>query len=209
MNRSPRFHPSAGIAIGPILFILALLAVIAAVMASGSDGFQTASGADRITADIVAQANLIRNTINDCNMQYTLDVSMNSVNFNADPYPTSAATGTAVSALGCAPTGDASIWNTATSNILMPPPTQGFNVWMYIDASATGGGRCFWTSPTTPNAPIVEGLTRAASKFNSATVYSATNEVLYDPSLTNNPYQKFVVWITMPTSTPSSYCSFP
>ena len=86
MTPSPRFHPSAGIAIGPILFVLALLALLAAVVASGGGDFQVASGADRITADVVAQANLIRNTINNCNMQHTLNVSMNVLT-PSEPYP--------------------------------------------------------------------------------------------------------------------------
>lgn len=204
MSESQRFSPSAGIAIGPILFVIALLAVLAAVMSAGNGDYQTASGADRITADIGAQANLIRNTINECNLQYTLAVSTGSVAPTTDPYPASNTTnGTAVSALLCDPTGTSSLWGA----ILLPPPTTGFNAWMYIDASASNGGRCIWTSPSTSNpvnsSPIVSGLTRAASKFNSSTAYSATSEAIYDPASTS---QKFIVWITPPTGTANSHC---
>ena len=55
-----RFPANAGIAIGPILFILALLGMIVSFMASSSSGFNVAGAADRVNADIVNQANLIR-----------------------------------------------------------------------------------------------------------------------------------------------------
>jgi hypothetical protein len=204
MDKSPRFSASAGIAIGPILFVLALLAVLAAVMSAGNGDFQVASGADRITADTVAQANLIRNTINECNLQYMLTVSSGSINPTSDPYPLSnTSTGTAVSALLCDPIGSSSLWGA----ILLPPPTTGFNAWTYIDASASGGGRCIWTEPSGSNQlhneQVTTGLTRAAMKFNSSTGYSASSEVIYDPSSTS---QKFIVWITQPTGTANSNC---
>jgi len=207
MSHSQRFSSQAGIAIGPILFILALLAILAAAMMGGGGDFQTASGADRITTDISTQASLIRSTINECNMQYTLAVSTGSVGPSTDPYPTSDPTnGTAVSALTCPPMGGASLWGT----IMLPQPTAGFNPWTYMDASASGGGRCFYTTPTTASpsgsSVIVTGLTRAASKFNSATTYTGANEVLYDPA---SGTQKFVVWITMPTSGINSHCNLP
>jgi hypothetical protein len=210
MTQPQKFSPNAGIAIGPILFVLAMLALLAAVMASGGSDFQTASGADRITADIVSQANLIRNTINECNLQYSLAVSSGSVSPTSDPYPTSdASNGTAVGSLVCNPTTGASLWGA----ILMPPPTQGFNAWTYMDASASGGGRCIWTSPSSgspaASQSIVSGLTRAASKFNSGVSFDATKEVIYDADGTNNPNQKFIVWITPPTGTANSKCSLP
>ena len=215
MTSSPRFSRSSGIAIGPILFVIALLALLAAVMATGGGDFQVAGGADRITADIGAQANLIRNTINECNMQYTLGVSTGSVApvVSGDYYPTSAGSGTPVSALGCTPMSTASIWNTSTSTILLPQPTSGFNAWNYIDAwsitPASNGGRCIWTTPSlanpSTNLQITSGLTRAASKFNATPAYSATSEVIYDPASTS---QKFIVWITMPSpsGSPNSNC---
>jgi hypothetical protein len=171
--RQPKFHASAGIAIGPILFVVAMLA--------------------------------IRTTINQCNMSYNLAVSTGSVAPTSDPYPSSAGTGTAVSAITCTPTGGSAMFG--GTGILLPPPTAGFNAWNYIDAAAGGGGRCIWTSPSGSNplgnSGIVAGLTRAAAKFNSSTSYVATSEVIYDPASTS---QKFVAWITMPSGTASSYC---
>jgi hypothetical protein len=219
-----RLSSDAGIAIGPILFVLAILALIAAVMVSGNGDFQVAGGEDRITNDIVAQANLIRSTINQCNMQYTINVSTQSVgpvgtgDYYPRPYPT-ASTPTAVSALVCNPLQGSSatspvIWNDPIlGNKLLPPPTQGFNAWQYVDAwspvAASDGGRCFYIVPSVASpsgqSTIVNGLTRAASKFNSSTSYSATTEAIYDPASTS---QKFVIWITVPQTggTPNSNC---
>ncbi|MDE2028969.1 MAG: hypothetical protein KGI97_00225 [Alphaproteobacteria bacterium] len=205
MSDTKKFPPSAGIAIGPILFILALLALIAVVMSSSGGGnFQVASGADRIATDITSQANLVRSTINQCNLNYQMAIATGSVTVTSDPYPSSnTSTGTTVSALTCGPTGGASLWGA----VMLPQPTQGFNAWTYIDASAAGGGRCIWTTPTgsspKSNLSVTSGLTRAASKFNSSTSYSASNEVIYNPASTS---QKFVVWITMPTGTADSHC---
>jgi hypothetical protein len=92
---------------------------------------------------------------------------------------------------------------------MLPQPTAGFNPWFYINASATGGGRCFWTTPTASNPKnssiIVTGLTRAASKFNSSATATTNSEVIYDPASAS---QKFVVWITLPSSINSadSHC---
>jgi len=202
MSHKQKFSPDAGIAIGPILFVIAILALLAAVMASGNSDFQVASGADRISADVAAQASLIRGTINQCNMQYVIAASTGSVSPVTDTYPSPTGV-TPVSALTCNPMGSGSLWGA----ILLPPPTQGFNVWNYIDDSANGGGRCIWTSPTTSNpstvTSITVGLTHAAAKFNSSTSFSSSSEVIYNPASSS---QKFVVWITMPTGTANSNC---
>ncbi len=217
MNTSEKFSSSAGIAIGPILFVLAILALLAAVMASGGGDFQVAGGADNITNNIVAQANLIRSTINQCNMQYQISVSTGSASPVSDQYP-SPSGATAVSALVCNPIWGSgattpTLWNDSIlGNKLLPPPTSGFNAWQYVDAwsstAGSDGGRCFWTSPNTSNpassSAITSGLSRAASKFNSSAAYSNSTEVNYNVASAS---QKFVVWITLPASgTPNSNC---
>jgi len=200
-----RFSSEAGIAIGPILFVLALLAILAVAMAGGGGDFQVASSSDRITADIIAQANLIRNTINQCNMQYTMAVSSGSVAPTTDPYPTSGGVPVAVSSLTCTPMGGTAMWG--STMVLLPPPTAGFNAWNYIDASSTSGGICAYTSPSSSspagNAGIVGGLTHAASKFNTTTVYSAASEAIYNPASAS---QKFIIWIALPTGSANSNC---
>jgi hypothetical protein len=199
---------NAGFAIGPILFVLAILSLLAMVMAAGTGDFGTAATADRVSADISTQANLIRSKINECNL-------MHGTSSNYDGYPSSDTTnGTAVSAIACSgdPSGMQNLW-TGSRPALLPPPTKGFGNWMYINTNATGlggtatGGRCIWIAPTLPNpntvSGIVTGLTKAATKFSNGTSFSSSNEVIYDPASAS---QKFVVWISMPTGSPDSNC---
>ena len=200
---SSRFSSQAGIAIGPILFVLAMLAVLAAVMSSGSGGFSTASVTDRIAADITTQVNLIRAKINECNIKY-------GTNLNFDGYPSSidgsnALTPTLVSALECEgdATGAKNLW-TGARPLALPPPTAGFNAWYYVNTNTTGlggtatGGRCLTIAPTSPNpnnTGVVAGLTKAASKFTHATSNDGASEVNYNPASAS---QKFIVWVTVP-----------
>jgi hypothetical protein len=213
-----RLSPQAGIALGPILFMLALLGVIAAVMsASGGGGFNVAGTADRVNADVSNQANLIRSKINECYMQYvTNGVNNSAAPCAGDAYPCSDQTnGSLVSSLTCP--GDPlisgaqqSIW-TGLRVTLLPQPSTGFTPWFYMNAG-DAGGRCIWTSPgsstaTTWTAPangnnnsgVVEGLKLAAAKFSS-------QEASYIHASTS---QKFVVFITRPTGTTDSHCSVP
>lgn len=198
----------AGIAIGPILFVIAILGILAVVISSNIGEFGTAGVVDRISADIQSQASLIRTKINECTTKY-------GTNANYDGYPSSdASNGTLVSALDCTgdPTGMQNLWSGLRATTL-PAPTPGFGNWYYINTNGTGlggaatGGRCIWIAPTTANPQnstgIVQGLTKAATKFRSGTAYSAGNEAVYDPASTS---QKFVLWITAPTGTPDSHC---
>ncbi len=202
-----RLAANAGIAIGPILFVIALMGVLAVVISAGSGGFSNTGVSDRVNADIVSQANLIRTKINEC-LKY-------GTNANYDGYPASdTSSGTLVSALDCA--GDdpsvQNLWSGARATML-PQPTSGFSSWMYINTNPTGlggvaaGGRCIWITPnvSTPinNRGMVDGLSKASRKFTSSSSYSSSAEVIYDPSSAS---QKFVVWITMPTGTPDSHC---
>lgn len=201
MNRLP---PSAGIAIGPILFVLAMLGVLAVVISSGSgDSFGSASVADRITADISSQTNLIRSKILECQMQYLVNGrTYASAPCANDPYPCSDQTnGTAVSALTCPNDplisgNEQSLW-TGLRATMLPLPTKGFEAWTYINAGDSGG-RCFWTKPTgAKTSMIVQGLTRAASKFTS-------EEVTYDSS---SNAQKFIVFVTVPSGAVDTACA--
>jgi len=202
-----RFPSNAGIAIGPILFMLAVLGVIAAVVsAGGGSGLGSAGVADRITADVVGQANLIRSKIGECYMQYIV----NGTNYATaapclnDAYPCSDQTnGTDVAALTCPNDpltggGDQqSLW-TGLRFASLPIATKGFANWTYINAGESGG-RCIWTAPASGAGSAEEGLTRAAKKFSS-------QEVAYDPASNT---QKFVVFITKPTGAVDSHCTVP
>lgn len=207
MNRH-RLSPDAGIAIGPILFVLALLGVLASVLSSGSgDSFGQAGNADRVTTEIVGQANLIRNKILECHIQYEIKGENNATGTCAgDPYPCSDQTdGTLVENLTCPNdpldgTNERSLW-VGLRVASLPPPTKGFSKWTYMNAG-TSGGRCIWTAPTAGknNTNAVQGLMRAAKKFTS-------QELSYDSSSNS---QKFVIIITPASPGPMhSNCTVP
>jgi len=200
-----RFSTDTGIAIGPILFVIAMLGILAAVISAGSSDFGSASITDRVYSDVHSQANLLRAKINECNLKY-------GTNNNGDGWPASdPSTGTLVCALKCigdpstAETGNDCAGNALTMQNLwsgmrpaqLPPPTSGFNQWHYMNDGASGG-RCIWTNPSGTASPaVIAGLTKTATKFSS-------QEVVYNPAGTS---QNFVIWITLPTGTPNSLCA--
>ncbi len=212
----PGLSPQAGIAIGPILFVLALLAIIGVVMSSGMGGFSQAGVIDRISADVSTQANLIRAKINECTTEYGTGCGTGVVTSgscsNFDGYPSSVSSGSAVAidikTVACQgdQTGQQNIWTGARPTTL-PPPTTGFNDWEYINTNTVGlggsasGGRCIFITPTDPsaaqNAALVAGLTKAANKFTHNTSNDGASEVNYDPASTS---QKFILWISVPTA---------
>lgn len=199
-----RFSSNAGIAIGPILFVLAMLGLLASMMASGGSGsFGSAGTADRVTADIVSQANLIRAKISECQMQFLVNGDVTPGGPCSDQYPCSDTTdGTLVSDLTCPNDpldsgNERSLWM-GLRPAAYPQPTQGFDQWMYMNAG-DAGGRCIWTAPTSGPASFKEGLTRAATKFTS-------QEVSYD---SGSNTQKIVVFITRPSGAANSKCTVP
>lgn len=208
------FPSQSGIAIGPILFVIAILALLAAVISAGFGDFGVAGITDRVSAEVQSQASLIRTKINECNLKY------GTAN-NYDGFPDSGGAPILVKNLDCA--GDVSsglstnLWSGARATTL-PPPTMGFGDWNYINTNAAGmsgtpmGGRCIWIEPNgknpSSNSGIVQGLTKAASKFTHQTTCSdaascGQTEVIYDPASAS---QKFALWISVPTGAPDSNC---
>ena len=203
-----RLPSDAGIAIGPILFILGVLGVLASVLSAGmGGGFGSAGTADRVSADVTGQANLIRSKVNECYMQYIV----NGTNFAtgtcaSDPYPCSDQTnGSLVTDLTCPNdplTGggaEQSLW-TGPRVASLPQATKGFANWKYMNAGESGG-RCIWTTPASgkSNPGVVEGLKKVASKFTS-------QEHSYDAGSSS---QKLVIFITRPTGAADSHCLVP
>jgi len=196
------FLPSdAGIAIGPILFVIAILGLIATVISSNIGSYGSTSVIDRIAADIPSQANLIQAKINECNLKY--GTVLESV------YPNTGGTVTLVSALNCPgdPTGSQNLW-TGLRPAVLPQPTSGFAAWNYV--SNTTGGICIFTSPSSPSNNTLEGLKRAIKKYANQTTCNnsstpCSSEVLFNPA---SAAQKFVLWISLPSasSAPDPNC---
>jgi hypothetical protein len=182
---SARWSRQQGIAIGPILFVLALLGIIAAYMATDTGSMGGAAREDTITAQISTQASLIRSKFAECN---TI----------RGGWPAGDGTGTLLTAVTCPgdPSGQDNLWTGARSAQLAPPP-QGFNSWTYYDYAATGGGRCVKIAPASGSDPATKnGMRRAAAKFTS-------QEADY---LSSGAAQSLVIWITRPSGTAGANC---
>lgn len=196
---SRRAVPDAGIAIGIILFIVALLGVVTVAMSSGSNTVGSTIVMDRVRSDIKSQANLIRAKILECNMYSAERGEL------ADKYPASTGAGTAVDALECLAydsSGVASsltpLWTGAHSATL-PAPPSGFDKWYYKNDGVTGG-RCIRIQPLAPNvgdAGIKAGLVQASAAFSD-------QEADYLPASAS---QRFILWITAPSGAATTDCS--
>ena len=195
-NAAPthRLPAESGIAIGMILFVIAMLAVIGIAVSASGNFMGTTITPDRVSADIKAQANLIRSKILEC---YTYGYDRGDL---SDKYPLSTGTGTAVSALDCLsyPAGLQGLW-TGQSPASLPPPPSGFDAWVYKNAGAAGG-RCIRIQPSTGKATNV-GLKNGLAQVSS---YFSSNELSYD---SNSASQRFIIWITKPTVAADTDCS--
>jgi hypothetical protein len=191
---SARFNSEAGIAIGMILFVIAIMAVIGTAISASGNFIGSTITPDRVIADIKAQTFLIRSKILEC---YTLGFDRGDL---SDKYPLSTGTGTLVEELQCLSyaSGQQSLWS-GQSPATLPPPPAGFNKWYYKNAGSTGG-RCIRIQPLTASATdtgIRAGLAQVATNFSDVErVYTA-----------GSSSQRFIIWITAPTSTPDTDCS--
>jgi hypothetical protein len=184
---------STGIAIGPILFVIALLGIIGIAMSSSNNFTASTITPDRVSADLKSQGNLIRNKILEC---YTNGYDRGDL---TDKYPASTGNGTLVEDLTCPSynTGAESLWS-GQSPASLPPPPGGFEKWYYVNAGASGG-RCIRLQPVAGSAGdmgLKGGLAQAATSF-------STMELLYD---TNSSSQRFILWITRPSGSASADC---
>ncbi|NDC55672.1 MAG: hypothetical protein EBZ69_02495 [Alphaproteobacteria bacterium] len=184
-----RLPHDSGIAIGPILFVIAIMGAVAAMIAASSgSGMGTAIRADQITPVLTAQADLIRSKFQEC---YLI----------RDAYPVGDGTGTNVRNEECDgdPSGQRNLW-TGTRPVMLGPPPTGFDEWKYFDYSGSNGGRCIMIKPTTTNTAAVlgvkQGILKASEKYSS-------QEVDYASGGTN---QKLIIWISRPSSSAGANC---
>jgi hypothetical protein len=195
MKTRQRLHSESGIAIGMILFVISLLAVITIAVSSSGNFMGTTVTPDRVTADIKSQANLIRSKIMECFM----NGRSNERGDLADLYPASTGAGTAVTDLDCPSftSGQQNLW-TGQSPASLPPPTTGFDPWMYKNAGSVGG-RCIRIQPTSGfvnDLGTKNGLAQVSTAFSS-------NERIYDSGSSS---QRLIIWITRPTGAADADC---
>lgn len=216
-----RFSPESGIAIGVILFALALIAVISVAMSAGSNFSGSVIATDRIREELKSQAQLISTKIRECysnglsNKQTDCENNTYVTPSTGSPYwtrsgcnpidttafyPPSTGSGTSIISVTCPG------YNPSTNNLwtgqvplMLPPQPNGLDTWYYVNAGDVGG-RCIRIAPlpaNLSNAAIKQGLIEASSSFSS-------QELRFDP---NSAALRFIIWITRPTGAASADCS--
>lgn len=191
-----RLHPESGIAIGIILFVVAMLAVLGIAISSSGNFMGTTVTPDRVAADIKSQGNLIRSKLLEC-FSYGRATERGDL---SDLYPTTTGSGTAVSALDCPSytAGQQNLW-TGQAPASLPPAPTGFDAWVFVNGGAASG-RCIRTQPSTGMATdigIKNGLGQVSHNFSS-------DELVYD---SNSSSQRFILWVTKPTVSAGADCS--
>lgn len=192
---SPRLHPESGIAIGIILFVVAMMAVLGIAISSSGNFMGTTVTPDRVSAEIKSQANLIRSKLLEC-YSYGRATERGDL---SDLYPTTTGNGTTIDALDCPSysAGQQNIW-TGQSPASLPATPTGFDAWVFVNAGAVAG-RCIRIQPASGFATdvgIKNGLAQVANNFSS-------NELVYD---SNSSSQRFILWITRPSGVASADC---
>lgn len=213
MNK--RLSSDSGIAIGVILFGLAIIAVVTIAMSGSNIMGNSTATIDRISAEVRSQADLIKAKIIQCYNDgldaKKVDCENNTfvagtgwTRAGCSPidtttfYPTSTGTGTAIASVTCPSfTSSSNLW-TGQQPTMLPPPSNGLNSWYYVNAGDSGG-RCIRIQPTgaTVNDSTVRaGLAQAANGFSAGElVYSA-----------GSGSQRFILWITTPSGAASADC---
>jgi len=143
-----------------VLMVIALMAVIAGAIAISSRSYNAAVAINNTVTQLVAQANLIRQKVTQCVIEYS--EGDNGTGFHKT-YP--AGTNVDVSTLTCpgAPAGSNNLW-TGSDSVFLPNPPVGFNAWKYTnDATSVR-----ISIQTTNVSGYGTAMSKAAAKFSSS-----------------------------------------
>ena len=184
--------PEPGIAIAPILMVIALLAVIVAALSAGSNSFGGAAiTQDRTVAELRGQIDLIRTKVDECVMLTRQPAAPQFLYPGYDALNTPVA----VKSLNCPrdPAGRQNLWVGARP-ASYPPVTKGFTPWTYVNHGDTDfvspGGICIRTQPVdaahADDAVIRSSLKLVMKNFSSA-------EYTFDEAT-----QALIIWIKRP-----------
>lgn len=200
MILSRPFKDESGVAVGVILFVIAILAVVAIAFSAGGNFIGSTLNIDRVSKEVRAQGDLIRAKINECYKNINAIDHSGGDYYPTSNYPTSTGSGTLVESLTCPTYGSGmdNLW-TGQSPATLPNPPTGFEKWVYVNAGDSGG-RCIRIQPLSGfvNDPSVkQGLVEAAGAFSGL-------ELTFDP---NSSSQRFILWLTKPSGAASADCS--
>ena len=182
----------AGIAIAPILFVIAIIGVIIAALSAGGNSLGgSAIREDKIIADIRGQIDLIRSKVDECVM---LTRQSSAPQFLYPAYD-NLNNAVAVSALTC-PREAASLW-TGKHPASLPPVPNGFAPWQYMnhgnpDDGISPGGICISIVPldaTRASDPMLQAAMKSILKRFDASEYT------FDSTT-----QRLILWIKRPVS---------
>ena len=149
-----------GFAVGYLILAIFLTALIIEAGIKASSILSTSKFTENKVAELTAQANLIRQKITQCVVEYP--EGDNGTSF-FKPYP--AGTNVEVSTLECpgAPAGAKNLW-TGKDGVFLPIPPKGFNSWRYTNDS---NGVRISIQTTNVNA-YGQIMQKVASKFSSS-----------------------------------------
>lgn len=157
-----------GVAVGPVVYTVALMAVLSGAIAAGSGMMSGSLRTDKVQAELNAQVNLIRQKITEC---WIVTQGRPGADWPATP-PSGL-----VSDLECPgdPAGARNLWTGARPTALPRPPTA-FDAWEYAnDATSVR----FWTDPESAavasETQVTTALDRLEEKF-------ASSELVVDPT---------------------------
>ena len=215
---SERLSSESGLAIGVILFGLAIIAVVTIAMSAGSNTMGSSTiTIDRVSSDIRSQADLIAAKIRQCYTTAVNDEVSSCTNntFSAGVwsrpscntidrttyYPVGASPGITVTSVICPGYNNTDATNLWTGKFpaMLPPTSNGLNPWYYVNAGDSGG-RCIRIQPlaaSVNDASVKAGIAQATN------VYSA-NEYVYTAGSAS---QRFIYWITRPSGAASADCT--
>jgi hypothetical protein len=159
------------VAIGLLVLIIALMALIGIAIAKGSNMFNKATAINNTITQLVAQANLIRQKIVQCATEYP--EGDNGTSYHK-PYPSGS--GVLVSTLTCpgAPAGGNNLWS-GIDGVFLPQTPTGFNSWVYTnDATSVR-----ISIQTTNTAAYSTAMQQAAAKFTSSEASVSGNTLTF------------------------------
>lgn len=172
---SPIVLHQGGFALVYVLAAIFLMGVLSAGMALAFRSNGQASGQQALAAQLVAQANLVRQKISQCAVEFP--AGDNGTGFHPS-YPATPVSGL-VSDLACpgAPVGANNLW-TGTDGTFLPRPPTGFTAWTYVNDATSVRIQIQTNNPVGWSAAMSQALTRFSPSEATRVTTSLTHDTL-------------------------------